>query len=132
MLKKVLLCTVCAIAIGLMSACSSVQYGTDLNNMKLTTSENFDSVAHMHADIWGIYLFGLPIFTGSERKDGDFKMFSNTVTVRHAVQLLTGTASAKFKSQAVTDICSTRTTTWLWPSIFFFYKDVQASGNVLK
>lgn len=132
MLKKILFCTLCAVTLSLLSACSSVQIGTDLNDMKITTDDRFESVAHIHADIWGIYIFGLPVFTGNERKDGGCRMFSNTVTARHAVQLLTASANAKFKCQAVTDIQTERTTYWLWPTIFFVYKDVQASGNVLK
>lgn len=132
MFKKILLTALCVTAAATFTACSSVELGTDLNGMKLTTNESFESVAHIHADIWGIYIFGFPVFTGSVHQNGKCRIFDNTVTVGNAVALLTGNARAKLKSQIVTDITTERTTQWLWPTFFFVYKDVQASGNVLK
>lgn len=132
MFKRILLTAVCAAAAATFTACSSVELGTDLNGVKLTANESFESAGHIHADIWGIYIFGFPVFTGSVHQNGKCRMFDNTVTTGNAVALLTGNAKAKLKCHAVTDITTERTTYWLWPTVFFVYKDVQASGNVLK
>ena len=132
MFKKILFCTALIAAIAMTSACSSVRLGNDLNDVKLTTEANYETMGHINVDIWGIYIFGMPVFTGSHRQDGGCRMFNDTVHVSNAVQMLTNYAQVKLDAAAVTDIKTERTTYWLWPTIFFYYKDVQASGNAVK
>ena len=53
--------------------------------------------------------------------------------VRKEMALLVSTVSQKkLNASVVTDITSERTTGWLVPTLFFFYRDIQVSGNVLK
>lgn len=132
MFKKIIFCTALIAAITMTTACSSVQLGNDLNDVKLTNDANCETIGHINVDIWGIYVFNFPIFTGSSRVEGEFRMFDNTVTTGNAVQLLTKYAKARYKGQIVTDLKTDRTCTWIVPSAFFFYKSVQASGNVLR
>lgn len=132
MFKKILICTVLLAAISMTTACSSVQLGNDLNDVKLTTDANSETMGHINVDIWGIYVFNFPIFTGSSRVEGECRMFDDTVTTGNAVQLLTRYAKARYKSQIVVDLQTERTCTWIVPSAFFFFKSVQASGNVLR
>lgn len=132
MFKKILICTVLLAAISMTTACSSVQLGNDLNDVKLTTDANSETMGHINVDIWGIYVFNFPIFTGSSRVEGECRMFDDTVTTGNAVQLLTRYAKARYKSQVVVDLQTQRSSTWIIPSAFFFYKSVQASGNVLR
>lgn len=131
MFKKIIFCAVCAAAIMLTAACSSVQVATDLGT-PISDNPALVSKGHINVDIWGIYIFGMPVFTGSHRQDGGCRMFNDTVHVSNAVQMLTNYAQIKLDAAAVTDIKTERTTYWLWPTIFFYYKDVQASGNAMK
>ena len=132
MFKKILFCSALIAAIAMTSACSSVRLGTDVNDVKLTTDANYETMGHINVDIWGIYVFNFPLFTGSSRIDGECRMFEDTVTPGNAVQLLTKYAKARYKAQIVTDLQTETTSTWIVPSAFFFYKSVQASGNVLR
>lgn len=132
MFKKILFAAVCAAMLGLATACSSVQIATDLSDMKVTTDDRYETVGHINAAIWGIYIFGFPLFSGSSRTNGSCRVFENTVTVNNAIQLLNGNAKAKFKCQGVIDIHTERYDRWLWPTIFFTYKSVQACGNIIK
>lgn len=132
MFKKLLLAALCAVAAVSFTACSSVETGSDLNGLRLSANENFEGAGHVFVDIWGIYFLGFPVFTGAVHDSGKCRVFTDTVTTGNAVSMLTGNAKAKYKSQVVTDIRSEKTTVWLWPTVFFVYKDVQASGNVLK
>ncbi len=132
MVRKVLFTAVLALVLGTTAACSSVQIGQDINDVKFTTNTAYESEAHLNVDIWGIYIFNFPLFTGSTRTNGGCRVFEDTVNVNGAIRLLTGNAKAKFHGQVLTDIKTDRTTTWIWPTIFFVYKDIQASGTVLK
>ncbi len=132
MFKKILFCTALIAAIAMTTACSSVRLGTDVNDMKLTTEANLETMGHINVDIWGIYVFNFPIFTGSSRTEGECRMFEDTVTPGNAVQFLTKYAKARYKGQIVTNLQTETTSTWIVPSAFFFYKSVQASGNVLR
>ncbi len=132
MLKKILFTAAVVLALGFTSACSSYQIGQDINDVKFSTNPAFESDAHLNVDIWGIYIFNFPIFTGSARTNGECRIFEDTVNVNGAIRLLTGNAKAKLQGQVLTDIQTNRTTVWLWPTVFFVYKDVQASGTVLK
>lgn len=131
MFKKIFFCAVCVAAIALTAACSSVQVATDLGT-SISANPAAASKGHINVDIWGIYIFGMPVFTGSHRQDGGCRMFDDTVHVSNAVQMLTSYAQVRLDASAVTDIKTERTTYWLWPTIFFYYKDVQASGNAIK
>ena len=132
MFKKILFAVALFATVAMTSACSSVQLGTDVNDMKLTAEANYETMGHINVDIWGVYIFNFPIFTGSSRVDGECRIFEDTVTAGNAVQFLTKYAKAKYKSQVITDLQTERTSTWLFPTVFFFVKSVQASGNVLR
>lgn len=132
MFKKILFCSALIAAIAMTSACSSVRLGNDLNDVKLTTEANYETMGHINVDIWGIYVFNFPIFSGSSRIEGECRMFEDTVTPGNAVQLLTKYAKARYKAQIVSDLQTETSSTWIVPSAFFFYKSVQASGNVLR
>ncbi len=132
MFKKILFTAALALAATFSAACSSVQIGQDLNEMKLTDNPAYEGEAHLNVDIWGIYIFNFPILTGSARTNGECRIFEDTVNVNGAIRLLTGNAKAKLHGQVLTDIKTDRTSTWLWPTVFIVYKDIQASGTVLK
>ena len=132
MLGKTMCVTAAAAAALLFSACSSVEFGTNLNGEKLATDNSLESVGHVNGEIWGIYLVNLPIFTGSSMNPGKIAVFTDTVTVHNAVSMTTRQAREKTAGRYVIDITSTRANAWMAPFLIFWYREVQVSGNILK
>ena len=132
MIKKVIFSVVAVAMVVSLAACSSVQIATVLNKQDLTTDPNYESVGHIHGKIWGIYLMGLPLFTGSSVSTGKCALFTDTVTVNNTVDLVTKEAKNRMNGVVVTDMNSETTTVWLIPTGLFWFKSVEASGNVLK
>ena len=131
MMKKLACLAVCVLsAIGL-SACSSFEIATNTNGVKLTADEG-ETRGHVNADIWGVYVFGLPVITGSSVEPGKCVVFSDTVDTSNAISFLTRNARKKLNATTIVDVQSERTTGWLVPTAFFFYRDIQVSGTVLK
>ena len=131
MMKKLACFAVCVLsAIGI-SACSSFEIATNTNNVKFTTGEA-ETLAHVNADIWGVYVFGLPVISGSSVEPGKCVVFSDTVDTSNAISFLTHNTKQKLNADTIIDVTSERTTGWLVPTVFFFYRDIQVSGNVMK
>ena len=131
MMKKLACLAACVISAVALSACSSFEIGSTTNDVKFTTAEA-ETLAHVNADIWGVYVFGLPVISGSSVEPGKCVVFSDTVDTSNAISFLTRNAQKKLNSSTIVDVTSERTTGWLVPTLFFFYRDVQVSGNVLK
>ncbi len=115
MLKKFTFITLCAAIMLTLGACSSVQVSMN-NTMPFTTDEKHATVGHINVDIWGIYFFGLPVFTGSFRENNKCRMFDDTVDTSHAVQMLSSFGTQKMRGNILTDVQSNRSTVWLWPT----------------
>ena len=131
MMKKLACLAVCVLsAIGI-SACSSFEMATNTNGVKFTTGEA-ETLGHVNADIWGVYVFGLPVISGSSVQPGRCVVFSDTVDTANAISFLTLNAKRRLNATTITDVQTERTTGWLVPTVFFFYRDIQVSGNVLK
>lgn len=131
-MKKMMVLIAAAAAVLVLAGCSSIDVATTFNNEKITDVPNAGSLAHLNGDIWGIYLFNLPLFTGSSKQPGRCAVFTDTVRVDNAVSMITRKANADFEGTTVTDITTTRTSTWLPVFLVLFYKDVQVSGNVIR
>ena len=116
----------------LVTACSSLQVATTLNNEKITTAENATSLAHINGEIWGIYLFSIPLFTGSSTQPGRCAIFTDTVQVDNAVSMVTKKALNDFEATTVTDLTSERSSTWLLPFLVIWYNSVQVSVNAIR
>ena len=131
MMKKLACIAACVISVVALTACSSFEIASNTNEVKFTTTDA-ETLAHVNADIWGVYVFGLPVISGSSVEPGKCVVFSDTVDTGNAVSFLTRNARKKLNATVITDIQSERTTGWLVPTLFFFYRDIQVSGNVLK
>lgn len=131
MMKKLAFLAACALSAVALSACSSFEIGSNTNEVKFTTTEA-ETLAHVNADIWGVYVFGLPVISGSSVEPGKCVVFSDTVDTGNAISFLTRNAQKKLNANTIIDVQSERTTGWLVPTLFFFYRDIQVSGNVLK
>ena len=131
MMKKLACLAACVISAVALSACSSFEIGSNTNDVKFTTSDA-ETLAHVNADIWGVYVFGLPVISGSSVQPGRCVVFSDTVDTANAISFLTYNAKRRLNASTITDVQTERTTGWLVPTVFFFYRDIQVSGNVLK
>ena len=131
MMKKLACLAACVISAVALSACSSFEIGSNTNDVKFTTSDA-ETLAHVNADIWGVYVFGLPVISGSSVQPGRCVVFSDTVDTANAISFLTYNARKRLNATTITDVQTERTTGWLVPTVFFFYRDIQVSGNVLK
>ena len=131
MMKKLACIAACVISAVALTACSSFEIASNTNEVKFTTTDA-ETLAHVNADIWGVYVFGLPVISGSSVEPGKCVVFSDTVDTGNAVSFLTRNARKKLNSSTIVDVQSERTTGWLVPTLFFFYRDIQVSGNVLK
>ena len=131
MMKKLACLAACVISAVALSACSSFEIGSNTNDVKFTTTDA-ETLAHVNADIWGVYVFGLPVISGSSVEPGKCVVFSDTVDTSNAVSFLTRNVQRKLNATTITDVQTERTTGWLVPTVFFFYRDIQVSGNVLK
>lgn len=129
MLKKmmVVLATV-AVAVTF-AACSSVEFGTTLNGQKLTDVDTVQSMGHVNGDIWGIYFFTLPLFSGSSSQPGRCAIFKNTVTTDNVVDMITEQSRIRLESTKVLDITTNRSNVWF---LLFNYNAIQASGNGVR
>ncbi|OQA85871.1 MAG: hypothetical protein BWY31_01638 [Lentisphaerae bacterium ADurb.Bin242] len=132
MFRKMTIAAVVLASAMIFSACSSIEVGSTLNNMKLTSSETPASVAHINADVWGIYLFNLPLFSGSTNQPGRCAVFSDTVRMDKVVSMITKKAANDFEATAVTDMTSNRTTVWIPIFLVLWYNDIQVSGNAIR
>ena len=131
MMKKLACLAACVISAVALSACSSFEIGSNTNDVKFTTTDA-ETLAHVNADIWGVYVFGLPVISGSSVQPGRCVVFSDTVDTANAISFLTYNAKRRLNATTITDVQTERTTGWLVPTVFFFYRDIQVSGNVLK
>lgn len=130
-MKKVLAVLAAAAVIAGMTACSSIEFATTFNNQKITEAPNAVCVEHLNADIWGIYLFNLPLFSGSSKQPGRCAVFTDTVRVDNAVSMLTRKA-ANDEATTIADLTSQRTSCWLPIFLVLWYREVQVSGNAIR
>ena len=92
---------------------------TNTNGVKFTTGEA-ETLGHVNADIWGVYVFGLPVISGSSVEPGKCVVFSDTVDTSNAISFLTHNTQRKLNASVITDVTTERTTGWLVPTVFFF------------
>ena len=132
MLKKMMVVFAAAAAVFTFSACSSVEYATTLNDLRLTPSSELTSLGHVNGEIWGLYLFDIALVTGSATKPGNMTPFNDTVRVDNAVNMLTSQAKIHMDGcTAVVDIQSNRSSFWILPPLSWI-NSVQVSGNAVK
>ena len=133
MLKKAFLTAAAASLTLVFAGCSSFQTATNLNDVKLSPAPDRTTVAHVHGEVWGIYLLGcIPFFTGSTITPERCALFEDNVTVPRTVGMVTKTTQARLNAPYLDNLQSESTSCWLFPTILFWYKSIQVSGNALR
>ena len=130
-MKKILAALIPIAAAAVMTACSSIEVATTFNNQKITDAPNAVCVEHLNAEIWGIYLFNLPLFSGSSKQPGRCAVFTDTVRVDNAVSMLTRKAASD-EATTIVDLNSNRISCWLPFFLVLWYNEVQVSGNAIR
>lgn len=132
MLKKIFLAAAAAMS-AVFASCSSFDTAANLNNMKLSTDPNVTAIAHVNGEVWGVYLLGvIPFFSGSTVMPERCTMFEDNVTVPRAVGMVIRTSQARLNAQYLDNLSTQKTSTWIMPSLLFWYKSVQVSANAMR
>lgn len=116
-----------AAAVMLLSGCTTVESTQVFNRMGLGTP-NEKAVCHTYVEIPGLFIFGLPIITGSPAGDGEWSMFRGNLTARNAVYLLTKEAKER-KAARVINVQVHTTETVVFPLPYISMRTIQASGT---
>ena len=126
-MKKSVIFMLAAFAAVAFTGCASfTKVDTDkMNDQKLSYSGQ--TIAHVEASNWGIYLFHIPLLTGSTDTLGDIKVLQDTVTVKNVAQVMTRESKAIGGTQVLNMVTTTTT-----DPFFFGIKEVKMSGNVIK
>ena len=126
-MKKIMLILPVA-ALGLLFAgCANIEVvqNPELNGEKI--SLDGAPVAHLNAQNWGVYLFSLPLWTGSTDSVGAVAVFKDTVNVDSMVPVVTA-KSRELKATHTLDLASQ-----YWVAGFIFYvRSINVSANAVK
>jgi len=121
-----LIASVCAAAL-LFAGCVSVEAVQAPNLSGERISNAGTPVAHINVQNWGIYLFSIPLLTGSTDSPGSIAVLKDTVNVQSVLPILTK-KSKDLKASQTLNIASQYSTTG-----FIFYSDtINMSGNAVR
>ena len=59
-------------------------------------------------------------------------MFEDNVTIPRAVGMVAKTSQARLNAQYLDNLTTEKTSVWLAPTLLFWYKSIQVSGNALR
>ncbi len=126
-MKKIMLLLSIA-AVGLfMSACASVEVVKDPNLNGQAIANSGKTIAHIDAQNWGIYLFSIPLLTGSTKNPGSIDVLQDTVNVPSLMPVLTAKSKALGASKTL-NLASQYSETGL----IFYTRSINISGNAVK
>ena len=126
-MKKIMLLLSIA-AVGLfMSACASVEVVKDPNLNDQAIAHSGRTIAHLDAQNWGIYLFTIPLLTGSTENPGSIDVLKDTVNVPSLMPVLTAKSKALGASKTL-NLASQYSESGL----IFYTRSINISGNAVK
>ena len=126
-MKKIMLLLSIA-AVGLfMSACASVEVVKDPNLNGQAIANSGRTIAHLDAQNWGIFLFTIPLLTGSTENPGSIDVLKDTVNVPSLLPVLTAKSKALGASKTL-NLASQYSESGL----IFYTRSINISGNAVK
>ena len=126
-MKKIMLLLSIA-AVGLfMSACASVEVVKDPNLNGQAIANSGRTIAHLDAQNWGIYLFTIPLLTGSTENPGSIDVLKDTVNVPPLMPVITAKSKALGASKTL-NLASQYSESGL----IFYTRSINISGNAVK
>lgn len=126
-MRKICLFAAAVASLAMLAGCAGMQISekANLNGEKLATEGK--TVAHISADNWGLYLFMIPLITGSAEEKSQVVLLQDTVNATNMVNMISK-KSAKMGGTTICDVTSRiQANGWM-----FYFKQVQVSANVLK
>ena len=128
-MKKMLTVLMTVLAVVLMSGCTSMQVANRFNGLPVSETAKMPPVAHVNVKMTGFYLFHIiPIATGSVGSVNKWAILKDTVSVEHAVSVLTREARTQLNGIRIYDLKSS-TSNEVMPFLCTF-KTVQVSATV--
>ena len=124
-MKKIMLLACAILTAAVFAGCCSVETTKTLNNQKLTTSGT--TIAHMNVENSGIYLFSIPLLSGSVEHLGDITVLKDTVNA-HSVIPVVASEAKKLGGNSVRDLTSQFSN----PGFILYFPSFKASANVVK
>ena len=128
-MKQIVIITAAALVLAF-AGCTTVESTQKFNAMGLGTP-NEKAVCHTYVEIPGVFLFGLPIVTGSPAGDGEWSFFRWSLNCENAVYLLTKEAKSKGAARVI-NVNVRRTHSQLIWFPFLTYNTFQASGTGVR
>ena len=126
-MKKIMLLLSIA-AVGLfMSACASVEVVKDPNLNGQAIANSGRTIAHLDAQNWGIYLFTIPLLTGSTENPGSIDVLKDTVNVPSLMPVLTAKSKALGASKTPNPAPQ-----YSESGLIFYTRSINISGNAVK
>ena len=121
---------VCA-GMALLAGCTSVESAQKFNGLPVGEKRSAPPAAHLNVSMSGLYLFHcLPVFTGSVGTVGKTAVFKDTVSVEHAVSVLTRVARTEYACTRICDLQS-HTDSYVLP-LLFSWKTVEVTATAEK
>ena len=126
-MKKIMLFASALAAGLLLSACASVEIVKDKNLSGQKIANSGTTLAHVDAQNWGIYLFTIPLMTGSTANPGSIDVLKDTVTVGSLMPVLTA-ETKKLGATKVLNLASQ----YKVGGFIFYTRQINISGNAVR
>ncbi len=132
MLRSSLCRVLSGLALMFAAGCATVEVvpPTELHEQRLGTG--LKPVAHLYADVWGIYLFRrVPLITGNIDGSGmglPFHLFTDSVRVESLVERVSRESQQR-GGTTLTDLQSRDRSYWLPWTLLFWLKEYEVSAN---
>ena len=126
-MKKIMLFASALAAGLLLSACASVEIVKDKNLSGQKIANSGTTLAHVDAQNWGIYLFTIPLLTGSTANPGSIDVLKDTVTVGSLMPVLT----ADTKKLGATKFLNLASQ-YKVGGFIFYTRQINISGNAVR
>ncbi len=126
-MKKIMLFASALAAGLLLSACASVEIVKDKNLSGQKIANSGTTLAHVDAQNWGIYLFTIPLLTGSTANPGSIDVLKDTVTVGSLMPVLTA-ETKKLGATKVLNLASQ----FKVGGFIFYTRQINISGNAVQ
>ena len=125
MKKMMLLATL--IAAMMVSSCASVEIVKDEKLHDQDVSFSGKTIGHVSAQNWGIYLFTIPLVTGSTAPIGKMEFFKDTVTPQCMMDAMTTVC----KNEGATAVYDVTSQAGKW-GLMIYCREINMSGNAVK
>lgn len=111
----------------LLAGCASTTLVKDPDLNRQPISATGTTVAHVNSQNWGVYLFSLPLFTGSTETPGDITAFKDTVNIPSVAPMMTKEAKIAGAAKMLN-----MTSQYSEFGLVFYVRKVNISANAVR